>query len=84
MAMNYFVRDRYAIEMLTLTGKVERSQYQPALAVTGAWESSNRPILYEELGWETLSDRRMCRRILQVHKIINNKTTSRLKYKLHS
>ena len=29
---------------------------------------------FEELGWETLSDRRMCRRILQIHTIFNNKT----------
>ena len=38
--------------------------------------------LNEELGWETLSDRRMSRRILQIHKIINNKTPSYLKDKL--
>ena len=31
---------------------------------------------------ETLSDRRMCRRILQIHKITNNKTPSYLKDKL--
>ena len=35
----------------------------------GAWRGSSRSKLYEELGWETLSDRRMCRRILQIHKI---------------
>ena len=38
--------------------------------------------LNEELGWETLSDRRMSRRILQIHKIMNNKTPSYLKDKL--
>ena len=37
---------------------------------------------YEKLGWETLSDRRKCRRILQIHKIFNNKTPSYLKDKL--
>ena len=30
--------------------------------------------LYEELGWESLSDRRISRRLLQVHKIIDEKT----------
>ena len=44
--------------------KVERIQYQAALAITGAWQGSNRSKLYEELGWESLSDRRMFRRIL--------------------
>ena len=59
--------------------KVEIVQYQAGLAVTGAWQGSNRSKLYEELGWETLSDRRRCRRILQIHKIMNDKTPSYLK-----
>ena len=62
--------------------KVERIQYQSALAISGAWHGSNRAKLYEELGWETLSDRRMGRRILQIHKIVNNKTPSYLNDKL--
>ena len=37
--------------------------------------------LYEELGWETLFHRRMCRRILEIHKI-HNRTTSYLINKL--
>ena len=36
--------------------KVERIQYQAALAVTGAWQGSNRSKLYDELGWESLSN----------------------------
>ena len=60
--------------------KVELIQYQSALAITGAWQGSNRSKLYEE-GWESLSNRRMCRRILQIHKI-NEKTPSYLKDKL--
>ena len=62
--------------------KVEKIQYQAALAVTGAWQGSNRVKLYEELGWETLSDRRMCKRVLQIHKIVDNKTPSYLHDKL--
>ena len=62
--------------------KVERTRYQAAIAITGAWQGSNRSKLYEELGWETLSDRRWCRRILQIHKIENNMTPSYLKNKL--
>ena len=66
----------------SLMEKLERVQYQAALAVTGAWHGSNCAKLNEELGWETLSDRRLCRRVLQIHKIINNKTPSYLKDKL--
>ena len=70
---------------VTLTApmeKVERIQYQAALAVTGSWQHSSRTKLYEELGWESLSDRRKCRRILQVHKIENGMTPSYLNDKL--
>ena len=70
---------------LTLTNlmeKVEKIQYQAALALTGTWIGTNRSKLYEELGWETLSERRKCRRILQVHKIENNLTPTYLKEKL--
>ena len=62
--------------------KVERIQYQSGLAISGAWYGSNRAKLYEELGWESLSDRRMGRRILQIHKIFNKKTPSYLMDKL--
>ena len=68
--------------MYTLVEEDESIQYQAALAVTGAWQGTNRSKFYEEFGWETLSHRRMCRRILQVHKIMNNKTPSYLKVKL--
>ena len=62
-----------------LMEKAEKVQYQAALAITGAWQGSSRSKLYEDLGWESLSDRRWCRRILQVHKIVNNKTPFYLK-----
>ena len=57
------------VTLNSLMEKVERTQYQAALAITGTWQGTNRYKLYEELGWESLSDRRWCRRILQVHKI---------------
>ena len=57
----------------------EKVQYQAAIAITGAWQGSSRSKLYEELGWESLSDRRWCRRILQVYKIVNNKAPAYLK-----
>ena len=61
--------------------KEERIQYQAAFAITGAWQGSSRSKILDELGWETLSDRK-CRRILQIHKIIYNNTLWYLKDKL--
>ena len=62
--------------------QVERIYYQEAHAVTGAWQGSSRSKFYEELGWESLSERRWCRRILQIHKIVSNNMPSYLKDKL--
>ena len=49
--------------------RLERVQYQAALAVTGCWKTTNRNKLYDELGWESLSDRRRSRRNFHIHKI---------------
>ena len=64
------------VTLNSLMEKVERNQYQAALANTGTWQGTNRSKFCEELGWETLSDRRWCRRILQIHKIEKYKTAS--------
>ena len=47
--------------------KTEIIQYKASLAVTAVWPGSCRSKLYEELGWESLSGRRWCRRILRSH-----------------
>ena len=58
---------------------IESTQYQAALASSGAWKGSNTSKLYEELGWESLTDRRWYRRLLQFYKIINDLAPSYLK-----
>ena len=65
-----------------LMENIERTQYMGALAVTGAWQGSSRSSLYEELGWESLNDRRIFRRIIQLYKIVNGMTPSYLHEKL--
>ena len=52
--------------------RVEKTQYHAGLAITGCWQGSNRNSLYEELGWESLSDRRWARRLSYFYKIIHN------------
>ena len=59
----------------SLIEKAETIQYQLALAITGACQGSRRSKIYEELGWESLFDRRNCRRVLQIYKILNENTT---------
>ena len=42
------------VTLNSLMEKVERTQYQAALAITGTWQGTNHSKLNEELGWETL------------------------------
>ena len=66
----------------SLMEEVERVQYRAALAVTGAWQGTSRAKIYEELGWESLSDRRKVQRLIQMFKIVNMYTPSYLRDKL--
>ena len=58
-----------------LMESVEKIQYQAGLAISGCWKGSSRSKLYEELGWESLSDRRSNNRIFQIYKILSKKNT---------
>ena len=62
--------------------RIEKIQYHAALAITGCWRVSNQNSLYEELGWESLSDRRWSRRLIQFYKIKNDMTPNYLKDKI--
>ena len=53
---------------------LESLQYQAALAITGSWRGTNRYKIYEELGWESLHERRTFRRLTQFYKIMNGLT----------
>ena len=44
---------------------IERVQYQTALAVTGTRKGTSTNKIYEELGWESHSDRRWFHRLVQ-------------------
>ena len=57
---------------------VEQIQYKAALIVTGCWQGSSRLKLYDELGWESLSDRRWGRRMSLYYKIVNGLTPAYL------
>ena len=53
---------------------LERIQCPADLAITGTWKGTNQNKIYEELGWESLSDRRWSRRHFHFYKIQNNLT----------
>ena len=50
---------------------IERVQYKAVLIVSGCWQGTSRTKLYDELGWECLSDRRWVRRLTIFYKIQN-------------
>ena len=64
------------IKLNPLMERIEKIQY---LAITGGWQGSSRIKLYEELGWESLSDRWWYRRLIQLFKIRNNMTPAYLR-----
>ena len=58
---------------------LEQIQYQAALPITGCWQGTSLNKIYEELGWETMSDRRWARRLTHFFKIFRNDSPPYLK-----
>ena len=54
---------------MSLSRKLESIQYEAAMAMNCAWKGNNTDKLLEELGWETLGNRRWHRRLCL---IVNN------------
>ena len=57
---------------------IESIQYNAALAITGAVRGTSREKLYQELGFESLQQRRWYRKLCCLFKIINNQPLSYL------
>ena len=62
------------------TNILEKIQYKAGLIVSGCWKGTNKLKLYTELGWESLANRRHCRRLCLYYKIINNMSPGYLKF----
>ena len=52
-----------SITLNYLMNTLERIQYHAALSITGAWKGTNLNKIYDELGCESLTDRRWSRRL---------------------
>ena len=50
--------------------KTEMVPYNAALIITGAFKGTSRDKIYQELGLESLADRRWTRKLIFLHKII--------------
>ena len=59
----------YHNQRADLMDLIESVQYKAALIVSRCWQGTSRVKLYEELGWESLSDRRWARRLTIFYKI---------------
>ena len=57
---------------------IESVQYKAALAITGTIKGSSRERLYQELGLESLSDRRWYRRLVYYFNIVSRKSPAYL------
>ena len=74
----YQISDNFDTNLNFKMKALESLQYQAALAITGTWQGTNRDKLYEELGWESLQNRRMFRRLTQFYKIMHGMTPTYL------
>ena len=54
----------------SLKRKIEMVQYNAGLIITSAFKRTSRDKIYEELGLESLADRRWTRKLFFFHKII--------------
>ena len=61
-----------------LMNLIEQIQYKAALLVSGCWQGTNREMLYDELGWGSLSYRKWSRRMTMLYKILNGMAPSYL------
>ena len=59
--------------LFSLANKIESVQYNVALAITGANRGTSKARLYQELGFESLKDRRWFRWLYYLYKILNTK-----------
>ena len=55
----------------SFTDKIEYLQYKAFLAITGAIQGTSRECLYNELGLESLSSRRWCRKLCGIYKLLS-------------
>ena len=65
------IHNNRTITLKPIMDCIERIQYYAALAITGTWQGTSRNKLYDELGWESLSDRRWLQRLILLYKIRN-------------
>ena len=72
-----YIRDREAVVKATKR-LILLIQYKAALIVSRYWQGTSRGKLYDELGWESLSQRRWSRRLTMYYKITNGMTHSYL------
>ena len=68
----------YHNQRTDLMNLIEQVQYKAGLIVSGCWQGTNRVRLYDELGWESMSDRRWFRRLTLFYKISNGLAPSYL------
>jgi len=61
--------------------QIEQIQYEAARVLTGAWKGTSREKLYKILGWESLNERRIMRKVSTIYETIQTKKPTYL-YKI--
>ena len=61
-----------------LMKQIETVHYEAARAITGAWKGTSREKLYKNLGWESLNQRRIMRKLCIIQETIETKSPNYL------
>ena len=70
-------------QLVDMMKSLESVQYQAALIITRCIKGTNMKKVYNELGWESLEERRIYRRLSLFYKIRNNDTPDYLSNHIH-
>ena len=60
----------------TFSNRISSAQYNAGLATTGTIRATSKEKLYQELGFETMKERRWFRRLCCFYKILNNQAAA--------
>ena len=63
----------YKINGNSYMKQIEQIQYEAARIITGAWKGTKREDLYDNLGWESLNERRVMRKLCIIYETLDTK-----------
>ena len=55
--------------------RIEQIRYEAERVITGTWKGTNRDKLYKNLGWESLNERRVMRKLCIIYETLGHQVS---------